>query len=588
MRVSVIVPTFNRKASLERCLKSLQNQKFSATEYEIIVIADGPTDGTEQMMMGFTADPRIRFLVQSNRGTAAASNSGIAAATGDLLIFIDDDCICDESLIGAHAEAHEDATRGVVLGPVFLHPDCPKTAVNDLVKQCGERDFERSTSDGVTRRDLMTCANSSIPRSLFEEHWFNPDFRRSHDVELGIRLQRAGVRVRYAPNAVVYELYDKSADALVGDAASQAAKEVILSRQYPEFRAISNIAAWALSSAWKRAARRAIACLPVSPEPILRFLLQVLETLPDARFSQGAAQRLVKLRVGTAFCRSAIAETGSWRQLQEMFCRSVPVLLYHHVGVDYAKALGQLSISKRDFERHIYWLANSGYVGIRLSQYLAWRNEGTPLPRKPVVITFDDGYSDTATNAFPILERYGFSAASMIVTGEIGGVNRWDLELGMPPLRIMDASAIRYWANHGIEFCAHSRTHRDLRSLEDEALDSELEDSRFDLEQVTGQPVRAFAYPYGLFNKRVQQHTGKVFDLAFTTVPQLSNLATDPLCVGRIEPARTDRYFGFSFRVRWGWSPIPRITTKIVRVLRSMLEAIRFAGTSTPSSNRGC
>jgi GT2 family glycosyltransferase/peptidoglycan/xylan/chitin deacetylase (PgdA/CDA1 family) len=570
IEVSVVVPTYNRWTILQRCLTALLNQNIAPDRYELIVVSDGSTDYTVTGMVAFTSDPHVRFLKQSNQGAAAAMNAGIREAVGELILIIDDDCICDPGIIGAHIEAHKDAARTIVIGPVFLHPDSPKTAASELLKRSGERDFNRSKHEGLGRNDLMLCANSSIRRPLFQEHWFDPQYRRSWDIELGIRLQRAGVQVRYAPNAIAYQLNDKSAGALVDDAVSLTMSEVKLAGLYPESRTISSIAAWSLNPPWKRAARVVIARAPISPGPVLALLFSISHSLRRIPLFMKVAQRLLSIRIGVAACRAAVVAAGSWSRLREMFLRRVPVLLYHHVTSDSDRALTEISMPRSVFEKQMNWLARGGYTGIGLSQYLAWRDESAPLPPKPVLITFDDAYSDTSQHAFPILERHHFPAGCMVVSGEIGKLNSWDSDLGWPPLRLMDEEALHLWNCRGVEYGAHTCTHRDLPRLDDRELEIELGGSRQAIEQMIGCPVRTFAYPYGVFDRRVQLKCREYFDLAFTTRPRVSTLATDPLLVGRIEPAVSGSHFGFLCRMRWGWSPVPRVIAKLSRMFLSL------------------
>jgi glycosyltransferase involved in cell wall biosynthesis len=123
VKVSIVIPTYNRRFSLARTLESIVSQDFPATEYEVIVVADGCTDSTEEYLQRFRPACGFRWLSQANLGAAAAQNAGVAAAAGDLIIFVDDDCICDSGLVASHVEAHRDSDRVVAIGPMLLHAD---------------------------------------------------------------------------------------------------------------------------------------------------------------------------------------------------------------------------------------------------------------------------------------------------------------------------------------------------------------------------------------------------------------------------------------------------------------------------------
>jgi GT2 family glycosyltransferase/peptidoglycan/xylan/chitin deacetylase (PgdA/CDA1 family) len=579
IKASVVVPTYNRWNSLRRCLESLLSQRFEQGEYEILVVSDGSTDGTEQGMAAFTSDPRVRFLQQSNQGVAAAMNSGIRVARGEIVLIIDDDCICEPDLVAAHVQAHEDDEHLVVLGPVLVHSESPRTAVTELVRECGERDFIRSTTEGLNRADMILCSNSSIRLSLLQNHSFDQRYRRSADIELGIRLHRAGAQLRYAPDAVAYQMYSKSADAFVADAASLSINEVRFGQQYPEYRAISSIAKWNSDRAWKRIARSVAARSPFSPEPVLKLLFSIVHPLRRHPLFLRIAKRVLRLRVGVASCRAAVS-AASWGYLRALFLLRIPILLYHHVTSDSDSSPTEISMLASTFERQMQWLSQSGYVGIGISDFIAWWENNSRLPSKPVLITFDDAYDDTAQHAFPILERLRFSALCMVVTGEIGKLNRWDFDLGWRPLRLMDHEGLLRWKHRGIEYGAHSCTHRDLRTLNDDDLQSEFAGSRSVLEGITHVPIRSFAYPYGLLDRRVRDQAARFFDFAFTTGPHPSGLATDPLLLGRIEPLPSDTRFDFVSRVRWGWSPKLRMKAKFAKLMLSIMSSLRSTKTS--------
>ena len=89
-RVSVVVPTFNRCESLQRLLEALETQTYPATDFEVVVVDDGSTDGTNQMLEQFASRYVLRALWQANAGPAMARNRGVSAAHGALIVFLDD------------------------------------------------------------------------------------------------------------------------------------------------------------------------------------------------------------------------------------------------------------------------------------------------------------------------------------------------------------------------------------------------------------------------------------------------------------------------------------------------------------------
>src|SRR5579859_3225143 len=121
-RVSVVIPTHNRRAQLERSLAALTRQTFPLELMEVIVVADGCSDGTDTMAIPPPLAGTV--IAQAGSGPAAARNRGAAIATGDLLVFLDDDVEAESGLVDAHARAHDAATgRSFVVGylPTRLH-----------------------------------------------------------------------------------------------------------------------------------------------------------------------------------------------------------------------------------------------------------------------------------------------------------------------------------------------------------------------------------------------------------------------------------------------------------------------------------
>jgi peptidoglycan/xylan/chitin deacetylase (PgdA/CDA1 family) len=250
----------------------------------------------------------------------------------------------------------------------------------------------------------------------------------------------------------------------------------------------------------------------------------------------------------------------------------LPVLLYHHIGPSRPGTFPELTVSADRFARHIQWLARRGYVGICPADWLAWCRKGRPLPRKPVLLTFDDGYADLTTHAFPLLRRHNFGAAVFIVTGRIGGENQWDRARGSQPHRLMSADQIRAWAGSGIEFGAHSRTHPDLTSLPGREMDDEIRGSRDELAALTGLTVPSFAYPFGRVNAAVAERVRATFDCAFSCEEGVNTATHDryQLCRTMVQPA--DSAVALACRVRFGRHPVQRWRERLR--IRSRLRAL--------------
>lgn len=184
------------------------------------------------------------------------------------------------------------------------------------------------------------------------------------------------------------------------------------------------------------------------------------------------------------------------------------ILMLHHVEplpVD-PPALHPNSYLGRDgFAALLDTLAARRYRTWRLADVAERVRNGRPLPRRTVVLTFDDGCRCFRDHAFPELERRGMTATLFAVSGELGGSNRWDLEAGERKEELLDAGDLRRLAAAGIEIGSHGRHHRDLTACGDDELRAETEGSRGDLERQLGVPVRTFCYPYGRLDARARE-----------------------------------------------------------------------------------
>lgn len=187
MRASIIIPTRNRRDSLRRCLTALGRQEYP--EFEIIVVSDGASDGTAEMVRGEFGD--VRFFQQAWLGQVVARNRGIEAATGDLLVFTDDDCLAPPGWLAAHAAHHADPRVGAVGGP--LVPVRPSFFDRVTIARY-RREHEQLLRIGhITGWERLLTGNLSFRRDVLEQLGpFDEGFRSGSDADQVRRICRAG------------------------------------------------------------------------------------------------------------------------------------------------------------------------------------------------------------------------------------------------------------------------------------------------------------------------------------------------------------------------------------------------------------
>lgn len=565
MQLSVVVATYNRRHLLAQTLPTLLNQDYPKSNYEIVLVVDGSVDGTADYARTLQAPCALEVVEQENRGPAAARNTGIGAASGEVVLFIDDDVRCSERLLREHAEAHR--SGGVPLrvhGSIHLAPESPLTLASWSTCEWYRRYDAalRSLSSNPNWWPYLNVNGSIRIDSLRELGGFDEavPFPRE-DFELAWRMVEAGLRFEYRPRAAAYEVFIKSSRSYVRDARGFGAAEIYIARKHPRYRPHSMLTPLDRErhTALRTLARRSLPSLPSGSEAVLTPAVDGAEKLIRRPRAQRWGALLLELQHRMLLVRSARDTVGNARVLRTEFDRWLPVLLYHHVGPDPHGLPTWLTLMPKVFERQIAWLARRGFSAIGPSDWLAWREGRGQLPPKPVLITFDDAYAEIATHALPVLKQHGFSALVFVVTGSMSGVNAWDaFPLGGARPALMSPSDVAIWARHGVDFGAHGRTHTDLRSLSGRELESEVRGSRQDLEALVDTPIRCFAYPYGLYDDASRNVVAATYDLAFTAEEGINGLRTDPYRLRRTAPYPNDTLLDVECRVRLGRIPLAR------------------------------
>ena len=224
----------------------------------------------------------------------------------------------------------------------------------------------------------------------------------------------------------------------------------------------------------------------------------------------------------------------------------VPILMYHYISVPPLgadKYRVDLSVDPADFEAQLKYLAENGYATISLYELHAYLNSGRPLPPKPVVLTFDDGYMDNYTEAFPLLKKYKMTGTFFVVSEFASSSNpaymRWQ--------------HIKEMSNAGMSIESHSRAHTDLRTRRGD-FDGLVWDTLpvlDQIEQVTGKRPRFFCYPFGKYDDAVIRMLKSEFMLgAVTTAYGKTHTLADAFTWDRVRIHGSTSLAGFAESVR--------------------------------------
>jgi glycosyltransferase involved in cell wall biosynthesis len=201
---TIVIPTYNRKPILEKCLKALENQNFTnktVENYEIVLVDDGSTDDTLDWLSQEKENlPHVHLYTQDHQGPAAARNLGVKNAQGDTIIFIDSDLVVTPQFLQAHADALIEGQEKIGSDRLFTY--------GAVINTCN---FENPTQEPYKITDFSAAyfatGNVAIARKWLEEAGlFDTAFQLYgwEDLELGVRLKKLGLKLIKCPQAVGY------------------------------------------------------------------------------------------------------------------------------------------------------------------------------------------------------------------------------------------------------------------------------------------------------------------------------------------------------------------------------------------------
>ena len=210
----------------------------------------------------------------------------------------------------------------------------------------------------------------------------------------------------------------------------------------------------------------------------------------------------------------------------------IPILTYH--SIDDSGSV--LSTPTHKFRDQMQILQDRRFNIISLKNLINLIRNKQPLSSKTVVITFDDGYKNFYLTAYPILKEFGFSATVFLVPGYIGKTSKWNTTLrGMTVLDLLEWSQIKEMANKGIDFGAHSMTHKALAKLSLEEARQEIIKSKLVIEEHINHDVTIFCYPYGITNSQVKEIVQAEFQGACGTYMGFVGIDSDIYELPRID-----------------------------------------------------
>jgi glycosyltransferase involved in cell wall biosynthesis/peptidoglycan/xylan/chitin deacetylase (PgdA/CDA1 family) len=533
-RFSVVIPTYERRDVVASSVRSLAAQ--SEGSFEVVVVVDGSTDGTASALRALTPPFPLTVIEQPNAGRAAAVNAGAEHAQGELLLILDDDMEADPRLLEEHDASHRVGVD-VVLGHIPLHP---KSADNVVSRAVGAWAENRGRRLAERPRELplaeLITGQMSLARNLFVRiGGFDTRFTRggtfgNEDHDLAARLVDEGRVIAFNVKAVSRQWYVVTPRQYLEQWRGVGAADVLLARKWPD-------RAQKLGS--RPDARRSGLLWRPWRLPLRLLVL----ALTSAGLKGHRVSRLFFAVRDLEYFSGRRAAGGPLRP------RPIRVLCYHSIS-DLAgqPVLEEYGIPPDEFRKQLEALGRR-FRFVDAAEFACFLRGGG-LPRRPLLLTFDDCYEDLVDNALAVLVDRGVPAVAFAVTSRLGGTNDWDADIGAPQLRLADSDGLLALSRNGVAVGSHSRTHAMLNRLEPGPLADELAGSAADLGAVGLERPFFLAYPHGEHDEEVRRASALAgYEAAFTVEAGVARPDGDSFAIPRIEILRSHSGLRFLWRV---------------------------------------
>ena len=566
--VSIVIPTFQRRDVVSDAVRALGEIDY-AGPVEIIVVVDGSTDGTAQALDAIDCPLPLTIVEQVRGGAASARNRGAAVAVNDIILFLDDDMIAEPKLLDEHARLHRDGADAVI-GDTPIHPASPAGFLPESVAR-----WIASTSvkSPLSPFDVFS-GQLSVRRAVFEAlEGFDTAFTSAaafgnEDADFGVRLL-ARYDVRHNPAAISHQYYVVTPSQFMERARRAVAADLHFVRKHPQL-ARELFERKGLSRPLARFVDRPLARVPMLPEMIARLAVWVADVALKTPFrSNRIIARFFSGARSLAYW-SAL-RTSNWLPFSDQLL----VLCYHAIeDQSDDPVLAPYGVPPGLFAKQLDWLTRRGFTFITPAHLAAYIDANAPLPRRPVLLTFDDGYGDLVDLARDVLRPRGIEALAFVVTGSASGTNEWDQAYGAQTIRLLSADERINLAAMGIEVGSHSRTHREMPLLDGTEQVDEVANSANDL-VASGLPrPRFFAYPFGFNDESSNEAVRKAgYCAAFGCRADWVKRDSDLFALPRVIILASDRGWRFGMKIQ-----APRLFAKLVWLRQGIANKVRKIG----------
>ena len=545
LSVSVVMPTYQRRDAVSNALRALCSVDYAGA-VEIIIVIDGSTDGTAEVLAAIECPFPVKIVEQGNSGAASARNHGAAFAKHAVLLFLDDDMIADPRLLEEHGRLHQDGAEAVI-GDTPIHPDSPAGFLPESVAR-----WIASTSvkSPLSPFDIFS-GQLSVRHSVFNEiGGFDTALTSAtafwnEDADICVRLL-ARYDVRHNPAAISRQYYVVTPRQFMERARRAVAADLHFVRKHPEL-ARELFERKGFSRPLTSLVYRPLARIPLFPQFIAWLAVEIAEFAIKTPFRSS--------RTVARFFSGARA-LAYWSELHakgwQPFSNRLLVLCYHAIEDQSGDpVLAPYGVPPEEFIKQLDLLTDQGFSFVSPAQVAAFLALDAPLPRRPVLLTFDDGYESLLTTTRNVLQPRGIPALVFAVTAMKSRTNEWDQTYGAGQLKLLTPEQLQDLTEFGVEIGSHSRTHREMPLLEGPEQAQEAGGSADDLAAQGLLRPRFFAYPYGFFDEVSKTAVRQAdYCAAFGCRATWIDRGSDLFALPRVIVLASDRGWRFRMKVR--------------------------------------
>jgi GT2 family glycosyltransferase len=336
-RLSVVIPSHNRRSVLEMVLHGLARQTFPPDSFETIVVLDGPTDDSPEMLAAWQKHARLanlRWHTQPQSGQATARNAGVELARAPIVVFLDDDIVPEPTLLAEHEHWYRAGAHVSVLGDCHIVREYRRSLYQLGVWAWWEDLYYQRARAGHQPSYRDFCAgNVSIRREDFLKiGGFDTGFRGygGEDYDLGYRLLKTGVHLVADPQAQALHYHRTTVDGVLRSTRQEAHGDVLLGRKHPELRGGLRLAMLPVGR-YRQLAKLALK-YPVQGDRMMRVLRRSLPIYELALMQRRWIKLFGYIR-GYAYWRGIQDALGSyrgWREYVHMIERPTQILELRH------------------------------------------------------------------------------------------------------------------------------------------------------------------------------------------------------------------------------------------------------------------